>query len=126
MKPIQPLELDDHETLRFIPNKIVQYILDNGGIDLNQIAFKAQTGDGFSQEDQEQFAQLIGYSLSGFGSLSYVSDETYESAYKMFHDEKSEIEARNEYLEETLTTVREGLRTIVPDLFGVHPADLKV
>ena len=31
----------------------------------------------FSIEDREQFAQLIGYSVSGFGDLSYVSDETW-------------------------------------------------
>ncbi len=35
---------------------------------------------GFSDEDREQFAQLIGYSLNGFGELSYVSEETYEAA----------------------------------------------
>ena len=34
---------------------------------------------GFSQEDQEQFAQLIGYSVSGFGDLSYVSDDTFDN-----------------------------------------------
>lgn len=34
----------------------------------------------FSQEDREQFAQLIGYSLSGYGDLSYVSDESYDAA----------------------------------------------
>jgi hypothetical protein len=34
----------------------------------------------WSNEDREQFAQLIGYSLSGFSSLSYVSDETYQLA----------------------------------------------
>jgi len=38
---------------------------------------------GFPQEDREQFAQLIGYSLSGFGELDYVSDETYEVAERM-------------------------------------------
>jgi len=37
----------------------------------------------FSQEDREQFAQLIGYSLSGFGELSYVSDETCENIVMM-------------------------------------------
>jgi hypothetical protein len=36
----------------------------------------------FSQEDREQFAQLIGYSLCGFSDLSYVSDETYYKAEK--------------------------------------------
>jgi hypothetical protein len=34
----------------------------------------------FSDEDREQFAQLIGYSLGGFGDLSYASDEVYNAA----------------------------------------------
>ena len=34
----------------------------------------------FSNEDREQFAQLIGYPFSGWGELSYVSDKTYELA----------------------------------------------
>jgi hypothetical protein len=34
----------------------------------------------FSDEDREQFAQLIGYSLSGFSELSYVTDKTYKTA----------------------------------------------
>jgi hypothetical protein len=32
----------------------------------------------FDREDWEQFAQLIGYSLDGFGELSYVSQETHK------------------------------------------------
>ena len=30
----------------------------------------------FPQEDREQFAQLIGYSICGYHELSYVSDES--------------------------------------------------
>ena len=124
-QPIQPLEEDEHGTMRFKKNKLVEYLLDHGGLDMNDLAI-AEAKENFTREDQEQFAQLIGYSLDGFGTLSYATDETYETAYKMANERKTEIEARNEYLEETLKTVREGLRTIVPDLFGVHPADLKV
>ncbi len=77
--PIQPLLRDEHGTVRFKENAIVRYLLDNGGIDLNKLATLP-----FSQNDREQFAQLIGYSLSGFGDLSYVSDRTYEKAAKAF------------------------------------------
>jgi hypothetical protein len=70
--PIQPLEKDDRDIVRFKENKIVRFLLDAGPYDLNQLAAMP-----FSQEDREQFAQLIGYSLCGFGELSYVSDETY-------------------------------------------------
>ena len=73
--PVQPLVEDEYGVIRFKENKIVQYLLDKGPIDMNHLAL-----EGFSQEDEEQFAQLIGYSLSGFGDLSYVSDETYNRA----------------------------------------------
>jgi len=73
--PIQPLYIDDHGTIRFKENKIVNYLLDNGGIDLNQLGRMD-----FTQNDSEQFSQLIGYSLIGFGELDHVSDEAYEAA----------------------------------------------
>jgi len=50
-------------------------LLDAGPYDLNDICILE-----FSEEDEEQFAQLIGYSLCGFEELSYVSDETYGRA----------------------------------------------
>jgi hypothetical protein len=73
--PVQPLVFDDEKTVRFKRNKIVEFLLDAGPFDMNALAAME-----FSVEDREQFAQLIGYSLSGFGDLSYVSDETYERA----------------------------------------------
>lgn len=118
--PIQPTETDEHGTVRFKGNAIVRFLLDSGPFNLNDIAVK-----GFSQEDQEQFAQLIGYSVSGFGDLSYVSDDTFETAHKMSETGKTETEARIEYLEETLETVRAGMREIVPALFRIHPDDLE-
>ena len=36
--PMQPIEMDSDGTPRFKANEIVRYLLDNGGIDLNQIA----------------------------------------------------------------------------------------
>ena len=80
--PIQPLVKDERGIVRFKKNNIVCYLLDNGGLDLNQIAMLD-----FSQEDHEQFAQLIGYSLGGFGELSYVSDETYNAAEALLDGE---------------------------------------
>lgn len=73
--PDQPLVDDEHGTRRFRQNAIVRYLLDNGGIDLNALAVLE-----FSAEDQMQFAQLIGYSLSGYGDLDYVTDEAYQRA----------------------------------------------
>lgn len=61
-QPIQPIEKDANQTLRFKANAIVKYLLDNGGIDMNKLAVLD-----FSVEDRQQFAQLIGYSLSEMG-----------------------------------------------------------
>ena len=79
--PIQPLSLDPHNVVRFKPNAIVRYLLDAGPFDMNNLALLP-----FTDDDRGQFAQLIGYSLSGFGELDYVSDATYEAAEKMYAD----------------------------------------
>ena len=76
--PLQPLVLDSQGRLRFKENKIVSHLLEVGrqsGCGLNELARME-----FVQEDREQFAQLIGYSLDGWGTLSYVSDEAYAEA----------------------------------------------
>lgn len=117
--PIQPIEKDEHGVSRFKGNAIVRFLLDDGPFDMNQIAMKR-----FSVEDQEQFAQLIGYSLSGFGELSYVRNDTYETAAKMHADGTTEDQARIAYLEAALEAVRDGLRQIVPRMFRIHPDDL--
>jgi hypothetical protein len=84
-QPMQPVYRDEHGTIRFRENDVVRALLDrdtergrvypdfparsDGG--LNWIAMQD-----FSRADQEQFAQLIGYSISGYHELSYVSDES--------------------------------------------------
>ena len=73
--PVQRLYKDDSGIIRFRENAIVRFLLDAGPFNLNQIALMP-----FEKDDREQFAQLIGYSLSGFGELSYVSTETFERA----------------------------------------------
>jgi len=118
--PIQPLYIDEDGTLRFKRNEIVDFILENGGIDLNQIA-----GMKFSQDDREQFAQLIGYSHSGYGDLSYVSDETWYAAQKQYEDETViSLSARVIYLEEKLRNLREMFAEPVAQLYNMHIDDL--
>lgn len=119
--PIQPIITDANGTKRFKANKIVRYLLDAGGIDMDQLAIMP-----FDQDDREQFAQLIGYSLSGFSGLSYVSDVTHEAAGKMAEDGKSATDARIEVLEEKLDAVRSALKPVVPQLFQIDPDDLVV
>lgn len=70
--PTQPLVTDPHGVQRFKENRIVSFLADGR---LNELCAM-----GFSDEDWEQLAQLIGCSLSGFGELSYVSDETFRRA----------------------------------------------
>jgi hypothetical protein len=73
--PIQPLVRDPDGVIRFRKNTIVCFLLENGPWDLNKLARIP-----FSNEDRQQFAQLIGYSLSGYGELPYVDDEAYVMA----------------------------------------------
>jgi len=117
--PIQPLSQDKNGTLRFKENAIVNYLLDNGPFDMNYLATHS-----FTNEDREQFAQLICYSLSGFADLSYVSDETYNTATVMSSG-KEEKDARIEALQTILGDVRRGMVDVVPHLFRIHPDDLK-
>jgi hypothetical protein len=77
--PIQPLAYDEDNVIRFKSNEVVLYLLDNGSFDMNHLALQ-----NFSQEDREQFAQLIGYSFSGWCDLSYVRNETYTKAEQLY------------------------------------------
>ncbi len=73
--PTQPLVYDRHRVLRFKKNRIVEVLLASGSLDMNKLAVME-----FPDADRVQFAQLIGYSLSGFSELSYVSDRAYDRA----------------------------------------------
>jgi hypothetical protein len=99
----------------------VRTLLDSARpLDLNDLAIMD-----FSVEDREQFAQLIGYSLSGFGDLSYVRSDTYAAADAMHESGLSESAARIISLEETLEAIRAGLRVAAPAAFHIHPDDLQ-
>lgn len=117
--PLQPVYRDEHGTIRFKENAIVRYLLDNGGIDMNKLAVLR-----FPQADREQFASLIGYSLSGFSELDYVSDESFGTAERMAGGEP-ELQARNDVLREQLDQIRKGLRAASAAAFRIHPDDLQ-
>lgn len=70
--PVQPTYTDDSGRRRFKSNAIVAFLLDAGPYDMNKLAAM-----NFSDEDRAQFAQLVGYTVNGFGELSYVSDEVW-------------------------------------------------
>ena len=67
--PLQPIIIDKHKVARFKSNRIVEWLLENArahGVDMNTLAMMH-----FDKNDRWQFAQLIGYSVSGIGDLSY-------------------------------------------------------
>lgn len=78
--PMQPIELDEHGTVRFKQNRIVRDLLtvaSQHGLSLNDIARGSYT-----QAEAMQLAQLIGYSVGGYGDLSYASSESVRRADK--------------------------------------------
>lgn len=77
--PIQPTELIDN-ILRFKENKIVRYLLDNGGISMNDLARLP-----FDQDDRQQFAQLIGYSVCGYSDLPYSYESVADYAQSTYN-----------------------------------------
>lgn len=103
--PRQPVELDDQGVPRFKSNKIVRYLLEQGPFDMNHLALQK-----FSQEDKEQFAQLIGYSVSGFGDLSYAYPGTVADADNetdaLLNQGEPKQKAEAERLQEIVATMR--------------------
>ena len=75
--PMQPVEYDEHGVIRFRKNAIVEKLLETSSLDLNQIACMQ-----FSNADRIQLAQLIGYSVSGFGDLFYADRDVVRRADK--------------------------------------------
>jgi hypothetical protein len=76
--PMQPIVKTASGVIRFAENRIVSALLDFAGprgMDMNAIARML-----FTEEERMQFAQLIGYSVSGYGSLSYASEESVDLA----------------------------------------------
>lgn len=73
--PMQPIVPDKHGTYRFKENAIVRFLLDEGKHDMNTLAMMP-----FDKDDRMQFAQLIGYSVSGYGDLPYASTKSVAKA----------------------------------------------
>lgn len=76
--PMQPICVASDGIVRFNKNRMVNDLYEFSqprGFGLNEMARRDYT-----QEERMQFAQLIGYSVSGYGSLSYASPESVEKA----------------------------------------------
>ncbi len=96
--PIQPLELDDRDVLRFKRNAIVDYCVKQVG--LNNLAALFRVGEREYAEDWDQLAQLIGYSHSG--APSYLSDVSWKMAQAMYEEGLTEAQAQIQSLTELL------------------------
>jgi hypothetical protein len=90
--PMQPVYEDAHGTIRFRRNALVDTLVERDS-ERGRVYpdFPARTDGGlnwtgmqdFEQEDEEQLAQLIGYSVSGYHELSYVSNKSAAQASKL-------------------------------------------
>lgn len=118
---MQPVIEDEYGALRFKQNKIVDDLLEFSqprGFGLNQMS-----GKNYSNEDRQQFAQLLGYSVSGYGNLSYVDDVAYTAARAAAEgvDERDAVIA---HLRETINEMRIVLRGPIARLYDIHPDNL--
>jgi hypothetical protein len=66
-QPTQPIELDAYGVVRFQPNAILVYLFESKRLNLNDISIKR-----FPVEDMRQVWQQLGYSVSGYGDLSFA------------------------------------------------------
>jgi hypothetical protein len=72
---MQPIVVMERGIVRFKTNEIVRRLVDSNVIDLNKVAMMSDV----PIEDVEQFWQLLGYSVSGYGDLSFVRRKTLAS-----------------------------------------------
>lgn len=76
-QPMQPIVMDSG-VVHFQENAIVRFLVDwarERGMSLNELALMP-----FRDDDRMQLAQLIGYSVSGFGDLSYARRDVVDAA----------------------------------------------
>jgi hypothetical protein len=71
----QPIVVDEEGVKRFVANPIVAYLFDVWPNSMNGLAML-----NFPADVQAHFAQLIGYSVSSYGDLPYVSDALFDRA----------------------------------------------
>lgn len=124
---MQPIVIDDQGLRRFQANVLVRSLLDHGqatGFGLNEVCAKFHPSE--HAADWQQLAQLIGYSLGGYASLSYVDDDAYNTASHVSQglDEQS---ARIATLEGKLSDLRAAINKLREPLAGLlemHPEDL--
>lgn len=126
--PLQPLERDSHGVLRFKENRAVSALYEQ----LRTLKFDPwiilARDPNVTKDDLRQFAQLIGYSVSGASELSYMDEETLEAAQNAFDLESTgidETKARNIFLEERHEAMIEAVKSLAVATFAIHEDDLE-
>lgn len=117
--PLQPLVLSENQELRFKPNAIVRFLLDRGPFTMGDLA-----AEDFSQEDREQFAQLLGYSHRFASELSYMRSEVLDAAMAEYENPGQSPSSREAVLQGRLNALRSQLRGPIAELFDLHPDTL--
>ena len=69
--PRQHAQLDSDGEFRFVPNEIIQWLLQTGALSIDDLVARAYKGQ-FDVEDLRQIVQLAGYSLDNYFDLSFA------------------------------------------------------
>lgn len=121
--PAQPIGDDGHGCTRFKANQIVSFLAESR---LNELATM-----GFPEEDWRQLAQLLGYSVSGYGDLSYaqalpghvhamdiLAAQARESSSEDLTPEQAEIAALKELVADH-QRVLQAMKTMLDEVPGL-------
>lgn len=117
--PIQPIAKDERGTYRFVKNRIVEMLLEEGPFDMNRIAVQ-MIERGWTENEYFQFAQLIGYSVNGIPYPDLLSESEVQ-------DEHANIErwgGRVDQLTQMLEGAKAELIEPLARLYDVHPTAL--
>lgn len=82
-QPMQPIAFTKDGVIRFRKNMVLCFLLEEARegrkCDLNRIAQQRFSAN-WPADDVEQFWQMLGYSVSGYGDLSFVRRSTIKKA----------------------------------------------
>jgi len=112
--PIQPIVKDLSGVWIFKVNRIVRMLLDtHPAMDMNTIGSIP-----FTDDERQQFAQLLGYSLNGYGELPYVDDNAYNRAMALVmalveNDQSGNNTERIALVEKEVESIKEKLQEIL-------------
>ena len=104
--PVQPLIMDKHGIVRFMSNRLVNYMFD---VTANIHGYDFASD--YPVAEQEQLAQLTGVSLKLFRNLPFATPETIAVADVMYREKISEDKARIRWLEKRVKELENQIGT---------------